>query len=106
LLTFSRTFGDIEAKIKELGGLEGVIVADPEITILEVPENLDYIVIGSDGIFDKMNNDEIVRAGWTGLSSTDDPMTCYKQACDTIMTQSLLKKTQDNISAVVVAFRN
>jgi hypothetical protein len=63
-------------------------------------------VLGSDGIFDKLTNEEIIRAGWVGLSSIQDPMICYKQAVDSIMTQSLLKRTQDNISTVLIAFKN
>lgn len=67
---------------------------------------MDYIVIGSDGIFDKLSNEELVRCGWVGLGGIEDPMVCYKQAVDNIMAQSLIKKTQDNISAVLIAFKN
>ena len=31
----SRTFGDIEAKYPDLGGMAGVVVCDPEITYLK-----------------------------------------------------------------------
>lgn len=30
-LSVSRTFGDIEAKLRKFGGIPGVIVADPDI---------------------------------------------------------------------------
>lgn len=34
-LSVSRTFGDIEAKHPDLGGMAGVVVCDPEITYLK-----------------------------------------------------------------------
>jgi len=34
-LSVSRTFGDIEAKHPDLGGMHGVVVCDPDIMILK-----------------------------------------------------------------------
>lgn len=44
-LSVSRTFGDFEAKYKELGGTPGVIVCEPEVFELDV-RNGDFVVIG------------------------------------------------------------
>lgn len=56
----SRTFGDIEAKYPDLGGMRGVVVCDPDITYLRNGgQEIDFIVIGSDGIFDKLSNEMI-----------------------------------------------
>jgi serine/threonine protein phosphatase PrpC len=61
----SRTFGDIEAKYPDLGGMEGVVVCDPDITyIRNGGQELDYIIIGSDGIFDKLNNADLGEIVW------------------------------------------
>lgn len=59
-LSVCRTFGDCEAKLLYLGGMKGVVTCDPEI-IHEVNgvESLDYVLIASDGIFDKLKNDKI-----------------------------------------------
>ena len=60
-----RTFGDCEAKLPYLGGVEGVVTCEPETTLEESGTNyLDYVMIGSDGIFDKMNNDQINQIIW------------------------------------------
>ena len=57
-LSVCRTFGDCEAKVTFLGGTKGVVTCEPEIIHEhEGVHNLDYILIGSDGIFDKLKND-------------------------------------------------
>jgi protein phosphatase 2C family protein 2/3 len=56
-LSVSRTFGDIEAKYSDLGGLAGVVVCDPELTVVKGGlDELDFIIMGSDGIFDKLTS--------------------------------------------------
>ena len=56
-LSVSRTIGDIEAKLLKYGGLEGVIIAQPEISQFKIqPEYHDFIVLGCDGIFDRLSN--------------------------------------------------
>jgi serine/threonine protein phosphatase PrpC len=44
-LSVSRTFGDFEAKYRELGGTPGVIVCEPDIFELDI-KGADFIVIG------------------------------------------------------------
>lgn len=64
-LSVSRTFGDIEAKHPDLGGMPGVVVCDPEITFLKNGgTELDFIILGSDGIFDKLGTEEICQLVW------------------------------------------
>lgn len=57
-LSVCRTFGDAESKIPQVGGIENCVTCLPEI-ITEPNASLtyDYIIIGSDGIFDKLKND-------------------------------------------------
>ena len=43
-----------------LGGTKGVVTCEPEIIHEhDGVHNLDYVLIGSDGIFDKLKNDQI-----------------------------------------------
>ena len=60
-LSVSRTFGDIEAKIEAFGGTPGVVVADPEIKTIKCTSTMDFIMLGCDGIFDKLNNKSVVN---------------------------------------------
>lgn len=64
-LSVCRTFGDCEAKLAYLGGIRGVVTCEPEITHeVEGVDSLDYVLIGSDGIFDKLKNDAINQIVW------------------------------------------
>mmetsp|Transcript_7576 Transcript_7576/g.7119 ORF Transcript_7576/g.7119 Transcript_7576/m.7119 type:complete len:116 (-) Transcript_7576:358-705(-) len=60
-LSVSRTFGDLEAKIEKLGGNPNVVISQPEIKAFRVTGSHDFIVMGSDGIFDKISNRETVQ---------------------------------------------
>lgn len=57
-LSVSRTFGDAEAKITRYGGNPNVVIADPEIKSFKITKDHDFIVLGCDGIFDKMSNSD------------------------------------------------
>ena len=63
-LSVARTFGDIEAKRSRFGGNQNVIVCEPEIRCFKIESNFDFILIGCDGIFDRLNNREIVNTVW------------------------------------------
>lgn len=65
----SRTFGDIEAKLPKLEGNPNVVVAEPDITAFKITEEskLDFIVIGCDGIFDKLDNKETIHLIWQNI---------------------------------------
>lgn len=44
----SRTFGDVEAKLPEHGGCQGVVIAEPEIQTFKINnKEHDFIVLAS-----------------------------------------------------------
>jgi len=53
-LSVSRTFGDCMAKMEKYGGNPKCIIAEPEIHEASITEKTDFILIGSDGIFDRV----------------------------------------------------
>jgi len=64
----SRTFGDIEAKRPKYGGNANVIVCDPEIIKFKLQDNFDFFLIGCDGIFERLNNKQIIDCVWDRIS--------------------------------------
>ena len=68
-MSVSRTFGDIEAKLPKMDGNPHVVVAEPDITAFKINEKnkQDFIIIGCDGIFDKLDNKETVHLVWQNL---------------------------------------
>lgn len=63
-LSVSRTFGDIEAKVEKLEGNPNVVIAEPDITAFKIQSNFDFIIIGCDGIFDKLDNKDCTHLVW------------------------------------------
>ena len=67
-LSVSKTFGDIEAKRPRYGGNPNVIVCDPDIKSFKVQDNFDFIMIGCDGIFERLNNRDCVDMVWERIT--------------------------------------
>lgn len=42
----SRTFGDAEPKFEKFGGMKEVLIAEPEITVVKISDEHDFIVLG------------------------------------------------------------
>lgn len=68
-LSVSRTFGDIEAKLPKLDGNPKVVVAEPDIMAFKITDaaKFDFIILGCDGIFDKLDNKETVHLVWQSV---------------------------------------
>jgi protein phosphatase 2C family protein 2/3 len=64
-LSVSRTFGDAHAKLEQFGGNPKVVVATPDVNNFKLIDNYhDYILIASDGIFDKLTTEEVIAVAW------------------------------------------
>ena len=104
-LSVSRTFGDIEAKVSKYGGNPNVIIAEPEIKSFQVKDDYDFVLLGCDGVFDKLTNKEIIDQIWkTARSSTGSIHAISGQCAEMTLKLSLAKRTLDNVTAVMVTF--
>ena len=109
-LSVSRTFGDVEAKNEKLGGMKNVVVALPDITEIELDEDFNFMVLGCDGIFDVLSNEEILECikivlkekEINDLNNVNISELCGYIA-DMIIKSSLAKDSYDNVSCIVVA---
>jgi len=64
----SRTFGDIEAKKPRYGGNPNVVICEPEIATFKLKNNFDYFLIGCDGIYERLNNiNVVIDAVWDSI---------------------------------------
>ena len=46
----------MEAKDPRYGGNPNVVIATPDIKAFKILDSYDYIIMGCDGIFEKLNN--------------------------------------------------
>lgn len=107
-LSVSRSFGDITAKRHEFGGNPSVLIAEPEINVFRLCPEADFIVMGSDGLFDKLSNVDLVELIWnesvepTGADIHHHIAHCVEESIEVAMDKNSL----DNLSSVIIAFKN
>jgi protein phosphatase 2C family protein 2/3 len=63
-LSVSRTIGDIEAKDARYGGNPKCVIPDPDIKAFKIRPNYDFIVLGCDGVFEKLDNKAVINGSW------------------------------------------
>ena len=109
-LSVSRTFGDIEAKDPKFEGNKNVVVALPDITEIELSEEYNLIVLGCDGIFDVLSNEEILECVKIVLKEKkikDIKEINISELCghfaSMIIKSALAKDSFDNVSCIVIA---
>lgn len=64
-LSVSRAIGDAHAKLKKLNGNPNVIISEPEIKRFKICGSHDFIILGSDGLYDKIANTGLVSEVWS-----------------------------------------
>ena len=110
-LSVSRTIGDASSKVPFLGGKLGVIISTPEITKFTLDESTnDFILMGSDGIFDKLDNEDLIRGIWSTLDYKDSfENSIHSQAglcSDMAIKLAMYKNSKDNVSSIFIGFSN
>ena len=120
-LSVSRTFGDCMAKMEKYGGNPRCIIAEPEIFCVDIGEDLDFVLIGSDGIFDRISTEDTVQLvvdEARHLTETMKVSSRYNQgtfehvaqvcgeAVDKVMGSAMECESMDNLSVVLITFKN
>ena len=110
-LSVSRTFGDVEAKNEKFGGNKNVVVAMPDITEIDLNDEFNLIILGCDGIFDVLNNEEILECikivlkekNINEINDSVDISELCGDFANMIIKSSLAKDSFDNVSCIVIA---
>ena len=111
-LSVSRTFGDVEAKVLKYGGNPNVVIATPEVKQFQITNEHDFLILACDGIFDKLTNEESVQCVWNSVKDNKQlgfASNIHKQSgmgVEYILKNSLLRRTLDNVTVVMISFNN
>ena len=112
-LSVSRTFGDPEAKFEFRSGNPRVVVCQPDIKAFKIQKEHDFIVLGCDGIFDKLSNEDVSQCVWNSvnLDNKDQKLAqnVHQQsglAVEAILKNALYRQSLDNVTVVMIAFQN
>lgn len=98
----SRTIGDLDAKWEKNGGNPNCVVCHPDIKEIDISED-DFILLGCDGIFDKLENKDIIKA--LLYKEINENIHVYAGKCvDNLIKEVLRSKSMDNLTAVLICF--
>lgn len=106
-LSVSRSFGDAEAKIERFGGNPSVLIATPDIRSFKISPDHDFVLLGSDGVFDKLTNKEAVADVWASLAKGKEA-SLHRQcgaAVESVLRSALERRSLDNVTVVMIAFK-
>ncbi|PWA54101.1 hypothetical protein CTI12_AA438750 [Artemisia annua] len=79
---------------------ESPLIAEPEMTQMVLTKDDEFMIIGCDGIWDVMSNEEAVSLVRKQLMQHNDPQRCATE----LINQALRLHTSDNLTAIVVCF--
>lgn len=107
-LAVSRTLGDVCAKYPQFGGIPGSIIANPDIGSFELSMNVDFILIGCDGIYDVLSNEEIAECVWTAANQekTNDINETAINGVNMVIKAAMNRKSEDNVSCIIIGMEN
>ena len=101
-LSITRSIGDFSSKILSYGGIPNTVISTPEIISYKINHNCDFIIMGSDGIFNVLKNMEIVNI----ICEIKDNKKEYLKSADLIVKNALKRNSTDNLSCIVIFFKN
>lgn len=82
-----------------------MITADPDIIKIE-NKNLDFIIMGCDGIWEIKSNEQMVQHIWKKLADKKDNGAILEELLDELVSKDGQTETgMDNMSALLINFR-
>ena len=121
-LSVSRTIGDPEAKITKYGGIPNVVINEPDIYSFNIDkDDIDYFILGCDGIFDQLNNDDIFECVSLVINHNKkllneknknnenryiDLHTTCGDIVNLILNASMQRKSFDNVTCLFISFKD
>ncbi|KAL3505581.1 hypothetical protein ACH5RR_030963 [Cinchona calisaya] len=97
-LSVTRALGDWYMKLPV--GSVSPLTAEPEVQHILLSEDDEFLIIGCDGIWDVMSNQDAVSLVRRELRHHGDPQQCARELVD----HALHKDTSDNLTVIVVCF--
>ncbi|KAK3221822.1 hypothetical protein Dsin_008847 [Dipteronia sinensis] len=102
-LGVTRALGDWHLEgMKELGGRVGPLSAEPEHKLITLTKEDEFLIIGSDGIWDVFTSQNSVDFARRRLQEHNDLKLCCKQIVD----EAIKRGATDNLTVVMVSFHS
>ena len=109
-LSVSRTIGDFHAKLAQFGGNRNCVIPIPDVRSFEIAENTDFLMIGCDGIFDVLSNEEVNDCVWRtirgfdgrGIASDSRLEKLGEKVTEGVIRLAMEKDSGDNLTVVLM----
>ncbi|KAE9601528.1 putative protein-serine/threonine phosphatase [Lupinus albus] len=95
-LSVTRALGDWD--LKHPLGATSPLIADPDVQMVTLTEEDEFLIIGCDGIWDVMSSQVAVSLVRRGLRRHDDPEQCARE----LVKEALRLNTADNLTVIVI----
>ena len=89
-LILTRTLGDLY--VKQYG-----VINTPDISVNEINRTIKYVILASDGVWDVVDLETLVGMGQAGKN--------VGEFCEDIVKLAINKNTKDNVSCIVISFK-
>lgn len=100
-LGVTRALGDWHLEgMKEMGERGGPLSAEPELKLMTLTKDDEFLIIGSDGIWDVFSNQNAVDFARRRLQEHNDVRMCCKQMVE----EANKRVATDNLTVVMVSF--
>ena len=101
LLGVTRALGDWHLEgMKEIGERLGPLTAEPELKMITLSKEDEFLIIGSDGIWDFFTSQNAVDFARRRLQEHNDARLC----CREIIEEAIKRGATDNLTVVLVSF--
>ena len=125
-LSVSRTVGDAAAKVSAFGGNPKVVISEPDIYCFDLDkEDIDFVILGCDGIYDQLTSQDVFKCAYMMIDFSKsyntkeknneinkedkDEIDIYATCAnivDFILKASMSRKSFDNVTCLIVAFKD
>ncbi|CAL0325446.1 unnamed protein product [Lupinus luteus] len=95
-LSVTRALGDWDLKFPL--GAASPLIADPDVQLVTLTEEDEFLIIGCDGIWDVMSSQYAVSLARRRLRRHDDPQQCARE----LVKEALRLNTSDNLTVIVI----
>ncbi|XP_052200595.1 probable protein phosphatase 2C 27 [Diospyros lotus] len=100
-LGVTRALGDWHIKgLKETSGRGGPLIAEPELKLVTLTKEDEFLIIGSDGMWDVFRSQNAVDFARRKLQEHNDVKLC----CKHIVEEAVKREATDNLTVVMVCF--
>jgi protein phosphatase 2C family protein 2/3 len=98
-IAVSRSFGDLDLKSS------GLLIHVPEIRSFRLTVDFDFILMASDGVFDKLEDRDACDYVWKAFEREGNLKDRICSAVEDVMKYAIIRGSEDNVTTVLICFK-